>query len=568
MAFCEIWSKFAFMSRRIISLIISLMGFALIVLLIIQGYWIRSAIKMKETLFVRGVEESVSNVVQTLEHIEASRRLRSYRESARLYRKIDSLNFLMDKRYRELAGIKEGESIPSITLSSRQRNEESRWRTISDLDTTAASSNNQSAAGDKVSLDTLEARKPVKRKKRIVIQPDEDPVYRMLQQARQHAVDELNRRALAYELATQNVSDYGGKMLERLLNPQLIDSLLLQELGQKGIRTPYEFGIYDPASDSLIFQLTGQYAEQLMTQGFATQIYPKTLKERRLILSVYFPGERRFLFRQVLWMVALSALLVLSIVALFYKTISTIIYQKKLAEMKNDFINNMTHEFKTPISTIALACEALQDKDVMRTQGVARSYINIISDENRRLGQMAEKILQASILDRKKLNLKIEPCDMHEILFSAIQKVSLQVAKVNGSLQLIKEASKCMVYGDRMHLLHVCLNLLDNAIKYTPRNPQIYLRTYNKGEMFCFDCTDNGIGISREEQTRIFDKLYRVPTGDIHNVKGFGLGLSYVKAIIEAHAGNVIVRSEPGKGSTFTVCLPLKNLDDIERKNV
>ncbi|MEJ5303790.1 MAG: HAMP domain-containing histidine kinase [Bacteroidales bacterium] len=556
------------MSRRVISLIIFLMAFALVVLLVIQGYWIQSAIKMKEALFVRGVEESVTNVVQNLEKIESTHRLRGYRESAKLYRKIDSLNFLIDKRYHELTGANESE-LPGVGVTARrQREVESRWRTISDLDTTATLPGEASTRGDEASGDSTKVRKVIRKQRKNIAPPDEDPLYQKLLHARQHAVDELTRRALAYDLATQNVSEYGGKAIERLLNPRMIDSLLNLEFEMKGIHTPFEFGIYDPASDSLIFQLTGQYPTQLMTQGFAVQLYPKTLKDRRLILTVYFPRERRFLLGQVIWMVVLSALLVIAIVTLFYKTISTIIYQKKLAEMKNDFINNMTHEFKTPISTISLACEALRDKDVMQNEGIAASYINIIADENRRLGLMAEKILQASILERKKLHLKMESCDMHEIISSAIQKVSLQAEKAGGQIHLVTDAHQHNITGDRLHLLNVCLNLLDNALKYSPHNPQIHLHTYNKGDLFCFDCRDNGIGISREEQKRIFDKLYRVPTGDIHNVKGFGLGLSYVKAIVEAHGGNIHVKSEPQKGSIFTVCLPLQPLVNFSEKSI
>ncbi|MGC8864118.1 MAG: sensor histidine kinase [Bacteroidales bacterium] len=556
------------MSRRIISLIISLMAFALIVLLAIQGYWIRSAIQMKETLFVRGVEEAVSNVVQNLEKLEATRRLRGYRESARLYRRIDSLNFLMDKRYRHLMGMEDGQLVGAYPSAARSRGIESRWRTISDFDSTAVKSSEKYESNEASNADTLLKSKSASKRKKPSIGPDEDPVYQRLQKARQRAIDELTRRALAYDLATQNVSEYGGKALERLLNPRLIDSLLSIELEQKGIRTLYEFGVYDPTADSLIFQLSGQYSKQLIRQGFAIQLYPKTLRERKLILTVYFPQERRFLLGQVLWMVVLSALLIIVIVTLFYKTISTIIYQKKLAEMKNDFINNMTHEFKTPISTISLACEALKDKDVVKNPQIAESYINIITEENRRLGQMAEKILQASILERKKLNLKLESCDMHEILASALQKVALHVEKAGGSIHLTTEAQQHILTGDRLHLLSVALNLLDNAIKYSPKSPLIHIRTYNKGLNFCFDCKDNGIGISREEQQRIFDKLYRVPTGDIHNVKGFGLGLSYVKTIVEAHGGKVTVKSEPQKGSTFTVCLPLNSPEFATAKNV
>jgi len=535
------------------------MAFALLVLLAIQAYWIQSSIKMKETLFVRGVEESVTNVVQNLEKIEATRRLRGFRESARLYRKIDSLNFLMDKRYRELTGLGEGEPVVSLSVANRQRESEARWRTIRDLDSTATLPDESVSQQDEKPVDTMKVKKISKKKRGISVQPDDDPVYRRLQHARQHAVDELTRRALAFDLATQNVSEYGGRALERLLNPHLIDSLLNLELGMKGIRTPYEFGIYDPAADSLIFQLTGQYTSQLMTQGFAVQLYPKTLKERRLILTVYFPRERRFLLSQVLWMVLLSAFLVLAIVTLFYKTISTIIYQKKLAEMKNDFINNMTHEFKTPIATISLAADSLINPRIINDPEKIQYYIRVIKEENKRMNTQVESVLRMALIEKKDFGLNLQPFDVHDLINQAIQNISIQVEKRGGKITSRLEAQNPVARVDEIHFLNVMFNLLDNANKYSPETPEIEVSTRNGVRSLIISVKDHGMGMDRETRVRAFEKFYRKSTGNIHNVKGFGLGLAYVKAIITATGGDIRIESEPGEGSEFIIELPQKN---------
>ena len=224
--------------------------------------------------------------------------------------------------------------------------------------------------------------------------------------------------------------------------------------------------------------------------------------------------------------------------------------------MKNDFINNMTHEFKTPIATVALACEALADKDINQTKELYDSYIGIIGEENKRLGTMAEKILQTAILEKGQLKLKPELVDIHHILQEVIKNIRIQVEIKDGSIMTQYDAASSYIEGDRLHLTNVFNNLLDNANKYSPRKPEIFVKTnsvYNGIEIVV---SDNGIGISKTNQKKIFDKLYRVSTGNVHDVKGFGLGLSYVKFIVEKHGGGITVESELGKGTIFKVYLP------------
>jgi two-component system phosphate regulon sensor histidine kinase PhoR len=216
----------------------------------------------------------------------------------------------------------------------------------------------------------------------------------------------------------------------------------------------------------------------------------------------------------------------------------------------------MTHEFKTPISTISLACQALSDKDIPRSNDMYNDYIQIIGDENHRLGEMAEKILQTAILEKGNLHLRPEAIDVHELIADAIHKIAIQIEIRDGVLTKSLKAEYPLIKADKVHLSNVIFNLLDNANKYSPRKPQIMISTADADDGILISVHDKGMGISKANLKRIFEKLYRVPTGDVHNVKGFGLGLSYVKFIVEKHGGIISVESEPGKGSIFTMFLP------------
>lgn len=540
------------MNRKIIILIVVLMSFALTGLLVIQGYWINNSIRMKETAFTQGVEEAVTNVVIQLEKTESARRLRSYKASARLYRKIDSLNFLIDKRITDLTGSEP--SNPPKPKSQRKStgSDVKGWRTVAQLDTTSAANTDPEHTAE----DTLD--KPAPRPAAPKINIDEDPYIARLTRKRQKIIEELMQKSHLYDVALQGFGeDYRTQAIEKIIDPALLDSLLILALEEKGIRTSFEFGVFDPVRDILVIQKTGDYSEALLNQGFAITLFPNQTKHNPAYLAVYFPNEQRYIISQIWWLLIISGLFVLVIVVLFYHTVSTIIRQKKLSDMKNDFINNMTHEFKTPVSTISLACEALCDKDVVKSADMAQAYIRIISEENKRLGMMAEKILQASVIEKGQLQMKAEPCNMHDIISSAAQKTQLQIESRNGNLVVELGATEFTITGDRMHLTNVILNLLDNALKYSPQSPAITLSTANLNKSLIVSCADKGIGISKPDQARIFEKLYRVPTGNIHDVKGFGLGLSYVKAIVEAHKGSISLQSELRKGSVFTIELPL-----------
>lgn len=258
-------------------------------------------------------------------------------------------------------------------------------------------------------------------------------------------------------------------------------------------------------------------------------------------------------------MLMVSGMVIIILMFSFYYFIATIVRQKKLSTIKNDFISNMTHEFKTPISTISLASEMLGDDSVVKTPEKQARFLKMIKDENKRLSVLVESILQTAILDKGEFKLKLNELDLHEIINTAINNTHLLIDQRGGKITTMLNATKTKFQADRVHLTNIVFNLIDNAVKYSKDCPEISLSTENTEAGINIYIKDNGIGISKENQRKIFDKFYRVPTGNVHNVKGFGLGLSYVQAVVQKHGGEISVQSELGKGSTFKVYLPFDN---------
>ncbi len=388
--------------------------------------------------------------------------------------------------------------------------------------------------------------------------------YDLQQVSTQNDFNKLMRRVRRTQSKLQDIIfDYqtGRGNNQFVYDPKVIDSLIRINLKKKGVKTEYEFGIYDPFNNRMVVQKTGKYPQELLTESFAYNLAasPGSFYAPEKLL-IYFPNEQQVVIRQIWKLLSISIVLFLIIIVAFYVTIQTVFKQKKLSEMKNDLINNMTHEFKTPISTIALACEALRDRDIQKSEDMYNSYISVISEENKRLGSMAEQILQQAVFAKGKMKLSKETIDMHMIIEDAVSRKQLEVQSKSGKITVQKNAEESMVFGDKTHLTNVIINLLDNAIKYTLDPPEIVINTINKGDNLLVRVSDNGIGISKSNQKRIFEKLYRVHTGNVHDFKGFGLGLNYVKVIVELHKGSINVDSEPGKGSTFTVVLPLEKI--------
>ena len=277
---------------------------------------------------------------------------------------------------------------------------------------------------------------------------------------------------------------------------------------------------------------------------------------REELLSVIVPHQTTIVWKEMIWFIIGAILFTFIITTAFFITIRTLLKQKKLSEIKSDFINNMTHEFKTPLATISLAVDALKNEKVKHNEEKTDYFTGIIKEENRRMNKQVETILQAALLDKKEVQLNLKKTPSHDFIVSALNNINLQIDEKQGSLEVHLDAENDLIMADEVHFTNLINNLLDNAVKYSKENLHIKLSTHNTNGHFKIKIEDNGIGMNKETLSRIFEKFYRAHTGNVHNVKGFGLGLSYVKTMVQAHHGTIRAESVLGKGSTFIISLP------------
>jgi two-component system phosphate regulon sensor histidine kinase PhoR len=350
---------------------------------------------------------------------------------------------------------------------------------------------------------------------------------------------------------------------------EALDTYIKMELSSKDIDLDYEYGVYSNRDKAYIVE-NGNYTATIGDTTKSSNVaamnplykaeYKISLFDDDMVnpghLNLFFPGKSRFLWSNVIGILISSVLFTGLILFCFSYTVYVIFHQKKVSEMKTDFINNMTHEFKTPIATISLASDSILSPSILENKDKVSRFIGIIKQENRRMLNQVEKVLQMAQIEKENLELKLIPINLHELINEAVVNAELKVQAKGGRIQTKLEAQNPKIQGDVTHISSIINNLLDNAEKYTPEKPEIQISTKNVKEGIELSILDNGIGISRDAVKYIFEKFYRVHTGNLHNVKGFGLGLSYVKAMVEAHHGKVNVKSDPGKGSIFTVFLP------------
>ncbi len=511
------------------------MSLSLIVLVGVQVYWIENAKQVREANFLSSVKEAVNNVVTKLEKIELARQIKNPKYGASPLLLIDSLNKQIIKKL-EIESKKKTKHNIDTAYDSRGEITIEFFRKKSSNG--ISSTNNDST---QLSYDELGTRSLTQ------------------SGASQDSVDPVNKSSILGQVIESLINENNNKAIEDRLDKNLLDSLLKIELRNEQINTPFEFGVISGATEKLCIEKSGNYHNELLNNGLVFNLFPGDIFSPPSFLLIYFPDESKFIYSQIANMLLLSAFLIIVILTIFIFNISTIIKQKKLSDIKNDFINNMTHEFKTPIATISLACEALNDEDIVQSKVMMNNYVGIIHEENKRLGKMAEKILQTAVLDSAQLKMKLEHVNIHQVIEDVLKSMKIVFESRNGAIEQHLEAQECIVFGDKVHLTNVIYNLLDNANKYTPNKPMIIISTNNNTDhSIQIRIKDNGIGISRSNQKKIFEKLYRVPTGNRHDVKGFGLGLSYVKVILDIHGGIVSVDSELKKGSVFTITIPLK----------
>lgn len=336
-----------------------------------------------------------------------------------------------------------------------------------------------------------------------------------------------------------------------VVDVSLLEFLLVNEFEKKNITADFEFGVYDCSDRCMVY---GNFVSSKPERKLASITDLPTWKDEGYYFGVQFPFLQANLLSQMgIW--GFSSAVLLVVILFFVYTLLAILKQKRLSEVQKDFINNMTHEFKTPIATIAISSEVLKNPDISKEPGRLLKYATVIENESNRLKQQVERVLQMAQLDEKKIELNTETFDANELLKDVVKNCSLNLQE-KGNIELKLNGAQHTITGDKLHLTNVINNLIDNAVKYNNNEPHIIVRTYNKKNAFCIEVEDNGMGIAAENHNKIFERFYRVPTGNVHNVKGFGLGLNYVKLIVEAHKGGISLESTLDKGTIFKIFLP------------
>jgi two-component system phosphate regulon sensor histidine kinase PhoR len=514
-----------------VRIVIGLMALSLVGLVAIQVYWISKAIKVNREIFERHVNDALQNVAIKLERRDAFAFVSSTTQK--------DTAILPDVGVKALTA---GTLQPYLMsdLQKLKRN----GKSITDIQESVVDQMVASPNADSMQLLTFEEN----------IIP-EDQLEKNSISTKEELNKVLKKKYLLQKLAVDMVQR--NNPVEERIDPKLLDEMLYKEFQNQNITIPYEYGIFQEHRNRMVFVSQSADPEQLSNTVYKAQLFPNDFFLEPNFIKVYFPGHNAYLLKQIGFILTSSFVFILIIFLTFMWMMRSFLEQKKLSEMKTDFINNMTHEFKTPITTIALASEALKDPEVMKNDVRLNRLAGVITEENKRLETQVERVLQMARHDRGDLNISAEKMDMHAALNEAVSHIALVMEERKGSVEVKLDATLTQVIADKVHLANIIHNLLDNAIKYSPERPDITMQTTNENGIIRVDITDKGIGMAADVQKRIFEKFYRVPTGNVHNVKGFGLGLSYVKTMLEAHGGTITVKSSPGKGSTFSFYLPL-----------
>ncbi|MEM0998281.1 MAG: HAMP domain-containing sensor histidine kinase [Bacteroidota bacterium] len=515
--------------------LIGIMLISLLALLAVQWYWVTNAVSLKEAEFDRHVQDAMNAVVHQLQDHDAAHVINHafsdnsqwIEELARSGNPTAEVRVLSSDGNRDLA--EEQENV-AIQIVRPGRN---------------ADSTHQISMSYQYSIGNGENyREELRNRQEVTVIADSSAhgVYV------QSGPGEAFIHAMVQKVLMRDIN------IHERLDAHSVDSLLAEQLQQRGIQEKFITEVVSepgsPQEEGVRILTAG-----LTEEEYGARLFPRDLHPSHHHLVIQFPDRQPTTVRAMGLLLPTSGVLVLVVVLCFGLTLFALRRQKKLSEMKSDFINNMTHELKTPISTISLALQALDDPD-MAAPGARERYTRIINEENERLRAHVERVLQTAALERGTMRLNFAEVDAHELIGDAVARTRFPVEERKGSIEYHPEATRPKLRADRIHFAGIVHNLLDNALKYSPEIPEITVRTHNRVGGFELTVQDRGQGMSREVQKRIFEKFYRETRGNVHNVKGFGLGLSYVQAMVRAHRGEISVDSELGKGATFKIFIP------------
>jgi len=516
------------MTKKHLILITVLFSVAVATLIIIQVYWIKNDFRVREEVFEQKVNEALNFTAQKLERLDT---INKSRRSVLIKRQGVFINTPLIKGQMN--------SSPSFRFSEEQTIDSNGRKTIKFTSKDIAADSLALSPFFSAFLSGLKSGKNLKN--------DFSDLS---------GIGKTGNDFFKEEYSFDSYNNYKQKV-----DTLMLDSILRSELASFGVRSAYNYYITSlyPGSNHHSNLKFAEVDMDSLGVAYKVLLTPINNFIDPKYLVLHFPNQQKDLFKGMYPLLVMSAVVILIFLFSYYYILASNLKQKKLSAIKNDFISNMTHEFKTPISTISLASEMLSDTSINQTPEKQNRYLKMIRDENKRLSVLVESILQTSILDKGEFRLKPVELDIHDIINTAINNTQLLIGQRGGQIHTALKAERHKLLADKVHLTNIVFNLIDNAIKYTIDVPEISVKTENTETGIKISVSDNGIGISKENQRKIFDKFYRVPTGNVHNVKGFGLGLSYVLAVAEKHGGTVEVQSELGKGSTFIIYIPFEN---------
>ncbi len=391
------------------------------------------------------------------------------------------------------------------------------------------------------------------------------------------AFDKLHDYNLQQQLLLQRRLNENAQMLQKFffrsrpieerIDEEFLKNILSEEFKLQGINLDYRYAVKSFRGEERTICGSPDFARLKQKKEYPLPLFPSDYEQQPNYLVVYFPKRSGYLLKSTGFMVIPTIILTGLLIAIFAYTLFVIFRQKKLSEIKNDFINNMTHELKTPISTISLASQMLQDETITTTPKTIAHISKVINQESKRLGYQVEKVLQMAIFNEGRLKLRFHEFDLNELVRNVIASFEIRIKNRNGILHVNLEEIEHKIVGDEVHITNVVFNLLDNAVKYSHEIPEITVETGSGRDSVFISVADKGIGIPKEHLDQIFERFFRVPTGNVHNVKGFGLGLSYVKKIVDAHNGKIAVESSVNKGTKFSIYFPLNNKNNHGTKS-
>lgn len=528
------------MNKFFFRILVLLMSLSLIGIILVQVYWFNSSLENNDEQFKYHVTQVISNVSEKLEQQEEYSfydKINRIKDSTgKIPQKEDLLEILFVQR-----NIKTNKTIVyknSITSENYDLNSplfnkkfsSDRFKSFSSKRLTEVYDNRNILDNSGLNQSSI---------------PD-------LKIEKDGNLDVLNKAQLQI-----SYKDYASALpIDERISKEKLNNLLKKQLVEHGVKTKFEFGIYSNGIATKIKSDDFHYDKEAT---YNVPIFVDNEGNSKYELLVTFPHKKKFLLSQLVSITILSIVFTLIIIIAYTSALNQLIRQKQISEIKTDFINNMTHEFKTPIATINLALDAIRNPKIIEDKEKVFRYLQMIRDENKRMHAQVENVLRISKLEKKELDINKEPTFIHDVIEDAIEHVNLILEDKQGTILKHLNAVRTTALINEVHFTNVLVNILENAIKYSPDIPKIEVYTENIKDMILIKIKDHGLGMSKIAQKRVFEKFYREHTGDLHNVKGHGLGLAYVKRIVEDHNGQVYVESEKGKGSTFIIKIPLIN---------